>query len=98
MLHPIAVYGQARIDVTYNPIRLQTNARRKGLAQGSETSGRKEAGLRSCHCPFLPHFCPHPCISARVASWAGPGLAWVLPFHCPGSPAFLLTHTLAHAS
>lgn len=58
--------------------------------------GRRRGGLRSCHCPFLStplHTC------AFQPGWPlGQGLAWVLPFHCPGSSVFFPTHTLAHAS
>lgn len=74
------------------------------MAIKGQTSGRKEVGLRSCHCLFLPHSYPHPCTCAFQQGWplgqglAWPGLAWVLPFHCPGSPVFLPTHTVAHAS
>lgn len=93
------------LAVTYNPVRLQTSAGRGRGHQGSDL--RKEGG--GAEVLSLPLPAPllstplHLCISAGVASRAGPGLAWpglawVLPFHCPGSPVFLPTHTVAHAS
>lgn len=91
------------LAVTYNPVRLQTSAGRGRGHQGSDL--RKEGGgAEVLSLPLLPHSYPHPCTCAFQQGWplgqglAWPGLAWVLPFHCPGSPVFLPTHTVAHAS